>query len=63
MRDMRVLLCLLVVAGISAVFWGTSRYPGLDEKATMGGDIELEDPLGFEGRLDDESETLQPARM
>jgi hypothetical protein len=78
LRDKRVLLCLLVLAGISAVFWGTSRYPGLDEKATMGGDDEILWPTGpatelqgpFQAnhryriaRGDDEGRVVTPERM
>ena len=43
----RVLLICLVMLAIGSAFWGGSRYPQLDEKATMGGDVDFESPLSF----------------
>jgi uncharacterized membrane protein YraQ (UPF0718 family) len=48
LRHKRLLLTALVVLGLGASFWSQSRYPALDEKATMADDIRLEDPLGFD---------------
>lgn len=42
--------CVLLVI-IAALFWTTSRYPDLDDKALMGGAIKLEDPLSFEAAI------------
>ena len=36
---------------IMALFWSGSRYPQLNEKAIMGGDTMLENPLSFESIL------------
>ena len=47
----KIFLIGLLIALIAASFWGTSRYPSLDNKATMGGDIRLEDGLSFEVAL------------
>lgn len=47
----KVFLIGLLITLISASFWGSSRYPSLDNKATMGGDIRLEDGLSFEVAL------------
>ena len=44
----RVLLAALLIAGLAALFWNTSRYPALDEKLLMSGAIQLEDGLSFE---------------
>ena len=45
-RDRRAVLATLVASGIALWFWFGSRYPSLDAKASMGGDIEL-DAIGF----------------
>ena len=47
----RLAMAALVMAALATVFWTTSRYPSLDEKAMMGGAIQLEDPLGFEALI------------
>jgi uncharacterized membrane protein YraQ (UPF0718 family) len=47
----KIFLVGLMTALIAVSFWGTSRYPSLDNKATMGGDIRLEDGLSFEVAL------------
>lgn len=44
----RVFLSVLIMVGLAYLFWTSSRYPALDEKAMMSGAIQLEDPLGFE---------------
>ncbi|MGH0032347.1 MAG: FG-GAP-like repeat-containing protein [Myxococcota bacterium] len=48
LRDRRALLAALLCLGIAVTFWSGSRYPNLNEKASMGGGVVLEDPLGFE---------------
>jgi hypothetical protein len=45
-----VILVGVAIAVARVGLLGTSRYPELDEKATMGGDANLEDPLSFESR-------------
>jgi uncharacterized membrane protein YraQ (UPF0718 family) len=47
----RVLLLALWAAVLAIGFWSGSRYPDLDEKAVMGGDTLLEDPLSFEAMI------------
>jgi uncharacterized membrane protein YraQ (UPF0718 family) len=47
----RAALSLLIVAALAYVFWTTSRYPALDEKAMMAGAIQLEDALSFEAKF------------
>ena len=47
-RIIAVALLLMVTAGL---FWSGSRYPSLDEKAIMGGQAALEDPISFEATL------------
>ncbi|MCA0873478.1 FG-GAP-like repeat-containing protein [Seohaeicola saemankumensis] len=49
--EKRFLLALLIVAGLAYVFWTSSRYPALDEKAMMSGAIQLEDSLSFEAKI------------
>ncbi|MDQ2090258.1 FG-GAP-like repeat-containing protein [Marimonas arenosa] len=44
-------LAMLIVAGLAYVFWTTSRYPALGEKAIMAGAIQLEDSLSFEAKF------------
>ncbi len=46
-RDKRFIITLLLTLTIAAIFWTGQRYPSLNEKAMMGGDIVIEDPLGF----------------
>jgi len=48
MKNKRVVLLSLIIAVMAVQFWSGSRYPSLNEKATMGGEIRLEDPLGFD---------------
>ncbi|MDU8925806.1 FG-GAP-like repeat-containing protein [Alisedimentitalea sp. MJ-SS2] len=47
----RLILSLLILVCLAAVFWTTSRYPALDEKAMMAGAIQLEDSLSFEAKF------------
>ena len=44
-------MAMLLLAVLTVMFWSSSRYPALNEKALMGGAIELEDPLSFEALL------------
>jgi uncharacterized membrane protein YraQ (UPF0718 family) len=46
----RAFLAFVVLLGIGFYFWSQSRYPNLDEKAMMGGAIDLQDPLSFEAK-------------
>lgn len=46
--DKRILISLLATLIIAVAFWSSSRYPSLNEKAIMAGELQLEDPLGFE---------------
>jgi uncharacterized membrane protein YraQ (UPF0718 family) len=52
----RPILLLLWIALLAGFFWLGSRYPSLDAKALMGGELALEDPLSFEALLE-----IQPA--
>jgi uncharacterized membrane protein YraQ (UPF0718 family) len=47
----RLLFSAILVAVLATFFWTQSRYPSLDEKAMMGGAIQLEDPLSFEALI------------
>ncbi|WP_417498122.1 FG-GAP-like repeat-containing protein [Maricaulis sp.] len=47
----RLIFAALLITALAYMFWTGSRYPSLDEKAMMGGAIQLEDPLGFEAVL------------
>jgi uncharacterized membrane protein YraQ (UPF0718 family) len=51
LRDRRVLLTLALMATLVALFWAGTRYPQLSEKAAMGGDLAMEDPMAFEAVL------------
>jgi uncharacterized membrane protein YraQ (UPF0718 family) len=46
----RLILALAALTAFAAVFWIQSRYPNLNEKALMGGALELQDPLSFEAK-------------
>ena len=50
-HEKRFFLALLIVAVLAYVFWTTSRYPALGEKAIMAGAIQLEDSLSFEAKF------------
>ncbi len=52
--DKRLILSILLIAGLAGTFWTQSRVPQLNEKALMGGTVQL-DELGFETVL-----TVQP---
>lgn len=45
---LRIVLSGVLLVFLMANFWGTSRYPSLNDKAMMSGSIQLEDPLSFE---------------
>jgi len=47
-RGARFLIAAALLITVVALFWTSSRYPSLDDKALMGGAIHLEDPLSFE---------------
>lgn len=51
LRHKHFIVTLVAIGVIAAAFWGGSRYPALNEKAGMGGDTILEDPLSFEAWL------------
>ena len=55
-RKLRFVFSLILLAIIAFYFWTSSRYPALDDKALMAGDIHLEDPLSFEAFF-----TIDPA--
>lgn len=48
---LRLAIATTIVVTLAYLFWTSSRYPALDEKAMMSGAIQLEDPLGFEARF------------
>lgn len=57
--DKRVVLTVAICLAIALTFWLSSRVPALNEKAAMGGDLLLVDPLSFETAfLPDESDSL-----
>lgn len=43
----RMLLAVLITLAVGMNFWIGSRYPDLNEKAYMGGEMQL-DALGFD---------------
>jgi len=45
---LRIVLAGLLLIFLMVNFWGSSRYPALNDKAVMSGSIQLEDPLSFE---------------
>ncbi len=47
----RIVFLVLLAIALGVGFWSGSRYPDLDEKAVMGGDTLLEDPLSFEAMI------------
>ncbi len=51
MMNKRLIVIVTMIAAAAITFWSGSRYPSLDEKATMGGSAQLEDPLSFEASL------------
>lgn len=46
----RTVLALVLLVVVAFLFWTGSRYPDLNDKALMGGSIQLQDPLSFEAR-------------
>jgi len=48
MGKKRLWLTGALVALIAVAFWSQSRVPALNEKAEMGGELQLEDPLAFD---------------
>ena len=48
----RLIIIGLLMAYISFSFWSGSRYPALNDKATMGSETRLEDSLSFEVLLE-----------
>jgi uncharacterized membrane protein YraQ (UPF0718 family) len=47
----RIVFVVAVIAVTAVTFWSGSRYPSLDQKAIMGGNAALEDPLSFEASI------------
>ncbi|MCF2872325.1 FG-GAP-like repeat-containing protein [Octadecabacter sp. G9-8] len=48
LSDKRLILLGLLLLAIAAGFWLSSRYPSLNTKAMMGGQISLEDGLSYD---------------
>lgn len=46
--DKRFFLLSAMLASLTSYFWLASRYPALNQKALMGGDLALEDGLSFD---------------
>ncbi len=46
--DKRFFLLSALLASLTSYFWLASRYPALNQKALMGGDLVLEDGLSFD---------------
>ncbi len=47
-QNKRLFMIVTICVAIAANFWAGSRVPSLGDKATLGGDLILQDPLGFE---------------
>ena len=47
-KNKRLIIISAICITITASFWAGSRVPSLNDKASLGGDLVLEDPLGFE---------------
>lgn len=47
-QNKRLIIITTICIAIAINFWAGSRIPSLNDKATLGGDLILEDPLGFE---------------
>jgi uncharacterized membrane protein YraQ (UPF0718 family) len=43
-------LCAIFLIAVAIYFWTQSRYPQINDKALMGGAIELQDSLSFEAK-------------
>ena len=48
----RLVIISILMLAIAFNFWSGSRYPALNDKATMGGETRLEDSLSFEVLLE-----------
>ncbi|NOQ87468.1 MAG: RNA-binding protein [Gammaproteobacteria bacterium] len=48
----RLVIISILMLAIAFNFWSGSRYPALNDKATMGGETRLEDSLSFEVMLE-----------
>ncbi len=48
---LRFVLAVLLLVLLMYLFWSSSRYPSLGDKALLGGSIQLEDPLSFVARF------------
>ncbi len=46
--DWRLVTSLVLLAGLGAAFWLTSRYPALSEKALIAGEVEAAGRVGFD---------------
>ena len=47
-QNKRLLIIVAICVGLATNFWAGSRVPSLNDKASLGGALILEDPLGFE---------------
>jgi len=59
----RLIIIGLLMAYIAFSFWGGSRYPALNDKATMGSETQLEDSLSFEVLLEIQKGDSVPKRI
>ena len=59
----RLIIIGLLLAYIAFNFWGGSRYPALNDKATMGSETRLEDSLSFEVLLEIQEGDSVPQRI
>jgi len=59
----RLVLIALLMGYIAFNFWGGSRYPALNDKATMGSETRLEDTLSFEVMLQIQEGDSIPKRI
>ena len=59
----RLILIILLMGYIAFSFWGGSRYPALNDKATMGSETRLEDSLSFEVVLEIQQGDSIPKRI
>lgn len=51
-QNKRLIIVGILIFILAAGFWSGSRYPALDDKASMGGMTQLEDPLSFNALLE-----------
>jgi len=47
-QNKRLIIITAICIALAANFWSGSRIPSLNDKAELGGELILEDPLGFE---------------